>query len=109
MSLRFTPLLRVLLCTTAIPLVCAANDGQGLYNKSCSSCHGTDGKGQTKIGLKLGAKDLSRSKLNDGEIEKQVREGRTSQEGKVQMPSFKEAFTPEEMKALIAYVKEFRK
>jgi mono/diheme cytochrome c family protein len=104
-----TSLLRVLLCTTTLPLLGAATDGQGLYNKSCSACHGVDGKGQTKIGQKIGAKDLSQSKLTDAEIEKQVREGKLGDDGKIKMPSFKDAFTPEEVKALVAYVKAFRK
>jgi len=102
-------LLWALLFPAAFPLACGASEGEGLYNKSCSTCHGVDGKGQTKIGQKLGAKDLSQSKLTDADIEKQVREGRTGDDGKIKMPSFKDAFTPEEVKALTVYVKAFRK
>lgn len=60
-------------------------------------------------GQELGAKDLSQSKLTDAEIEKQVREGRAGEDGKIQMPSFKDAFTPEEAKAPAAWVNAFRK
>ena len=100
---------RLLLLALALPIVGFADEGKGLYNKSCSSCHGTEGRGQTKIGLKLGAKDLSQSKLTDAEIEKQIREGKAGDDGKLKMPSFKDALTPEEMKVLVAYVKAFRK
>ena len=72
-------------------------------------CHGVDGKGQTKIGAKLGAKDLSQSKLTDAEVEKQVREGKSDDDGKLKMPAFKDNFTATEMQALIGYVKAFRK
>jgi len=88
---------------------CFGDDAQGLFNKSCSSCHGADGKGQTLIGRKLGAKDLTQSKLSDVEIEKQVRNGRLTPDGRIMMPAFKDALTPEEMKTLIGFVKALRK
>ena len=49
------------------------------------------------------------SKLSDAEIEKQINEGRKADDGQQKMPAFKGQLTDEETKALIAYVKSFRK
>lgn len=40
-----------------------ATDVKGLYEKDCHKCHGADGKGETKMGKKLGAKDYSDAKV----------------------------------------------
>ena len=34
-------------------------DGKALYDKECAKCHGADGKGESKMGKKMGAKDYS--------------------------------------------------
>jgi len=103
------PLRPVILAFVPLAPASRADDGQGLYNKACSSCHGADGKGQTEIGLKLGAKDLGASKPTDAEIEKQIREGRAGEDGKLKMPAVTDTFTQQESKAFIASVKGFRK
>ncbi|MBM3853789.1 MAG: cytochrome c, partial [Verrucomicrobia bacterium] len=36
-----------------------AADVAGNWNEHCSKCHGADGKGQTKMGKKLGLRDLT--------------------------------------------------
>lgn len=36
-----------------------ADRGKDLYDKQCAKCHGEDGKGQTKMGQKLGAQDYT--------------------------------------------------
>ena len=40
-----------------------AADAKETYGKACAKCHGEDGKGQTKMGQKLGLKDLSDAKV----------------------------------------------
>ena len=92
----------------AAPL-CAA-DGQKLFNMNCASCHGADGKAQTAAGKMLGARDLSTSKLSDAEIENQIVNGGVKDaNGKSKMPAFKDRLKPEEITALVAHVKSFRK
>lgn len=93
----------------AVGRAALAGDEMALFNKLCTPCHGKDGKARTPIGKKLGAKDLSLSKLSDADIEKQIIEGRRSKDGKLLMPAFKDQVTPEEIKVLIAAVKGFRK
>jgi len=80
-----------------------------LFNKECASCHGKDGKARTPVGRKLGAKDLRESKTSDAEIEKQILEGKKAKDGGYTMPAFKEKLDPDEIKALISFVKKFRK
>jgi cytochrome c6 len=53
----------------------AAQDAGALFAQRCAVCHGKDGKG-APAGLKLGAKDLSATKLSAAEIEKVIAGGR---------------------------------
>jgi len=91
-----------------LPLRVAA-DGKEVFAKQCASCHGPDGKAQTPIARKLGVKDLTQSKLTEAEIEKQIVEGKRGDDGKEKMPSFKGKLSTDEIKSLIAAVKELRK
>jgi cytochrome c6 len=86
-----------------------AASGEELFGKYCALCHGKDGKAQNPAARKLGVKDLSQSKATDGEIEKQVSEGKKDKGGSQKMPSFKDTLSPEEIKSLIDVVKGFRK
>ena len=86
-----------------------AADGKELFAKQCASCHGPDGKAQTPIARKLGVKALTQSKLNEAEIEKQIVDGKRDDHGKEKMPSFKGKLSIDEIKSLIAAVKELRK
>ena len=44
-----------LLAISALTL--SAADAKATYEKDCAKCHGKDGKGQTMMGKKSGAKD----------------------------------------------------
>jgi mono/diheme cytochrome c family protein len=80
-----------------------------VFVKSCASCHGRDGKAETPIAKKLGVKDLSQSTLTDAQIGQQIREGKQENQTAVKMPAFKDRLTAEEIKSLVAAVKDFRK
>src|SRR5215831_2041689 len=49
----------------AAALTAAAADAKENYEHLCAKCHGTDGKGQTKMGQKLGIKDYTDAKVQD--------------------------------------------
>ena len=86
-----------------------AADGAELFVAHCAPCHGTDGKARTPAGKKLGAKDLSESKLADAAIEKQIFDGLKDAKGAERMPSFKAKLAPDEIAAVVVFVKTFRR
>ncbi len=96
----------------AAALRTSAADGKDLYEKSCAKCHGADGKGATKMGQKLGAKDYSDAKvqdeLKDDAANKAIKEGVTDKDGKVLMKPT-EGVSDDDAKALVAYMRTFKK
>jgi len=93
-------------------LATKAADGKAIYEKECKKCHGEDGKGQTMMGKKAGAKDYTDPKVQDALKDeaaiKAVKEGYKDKEGKVVMkPS--EGLSDEDIKAVIAYMRKFKK
>lgn len=95
--------------TVACSLSGWAVESAAIFAKNCGPCHGKDGKARTPIARKLGVKDLTKSKISDDEIRRQIREGRKDRAGKLQMPEFKDTLSDEEIKLLIGYVKTLRK
>ena len=107
---RILPLVIALLAVPAVS-VCAA-DAKATYEKDCAKCHGADGKGDTKMGKKLGAKDYTdpkvQAELKDDAAFKATKEGLKDKEGKVLMkPS--EGMSDEDIKGLIAHMRSFKK
>jgi mono/diheme cytochrome c family protein len=96
--------------TLAVPALAA--DGKALYEQHCAKCHGKDGKGETKMGQKMGAKDYTTAKawegLTDAAAIKSVTDGYKDKEGKVIMKPT-EGVTQADAKAIIDYMKTFKK
>ena len=93
-------------------LTAAAADAKENYEKSCAKCHGTDGKGQTKMGAKLGAKDYTDAKvqaeMKDDAAFKAIKEGLKDKDDKVLMKPA-EGLSDDDIKALVAYMRSFKK
>jgi cytochrome c553 len=89
-----------------------AGDAKANFESSCAKCHGADGKGQTKMGQKLGAKDYTDPKvqeaLKDDAAIKAVKEGLKDAEGKSLMKPA-EGLSDDDIKALVAYMRTFKK
>ena len=89
-----------------------AGDAKALYEKDCTKCHGSDGKGQTKMGQKLGAKDYTdpkvQAELKDDAGFKAIKDGLKDKEGKVLMKPA-EGTSDDDIKALVAYMRTFKK
>ena len=89
-----------------------AADAKETWEKTCAKCHGTDGKGQTKMGQKLGIKDMTDAKfqeeLKDDKAFKAIKEGLKDKEDKMLMKPA-EGLSDDEIKALIAHVRSFKK
>jgi mono/diheme cytochrome c family protein len=83
-----------------------------LWDKNCASCHGKDGRGDTKMGKKVDVKDYTDPKFQAEYKEekgiKSIKEGLT-EKGKERMKSYAEKLSEEEIKALAAYVRTFKK
>jgi cytochrome c553 len=82
------------------------------WENSCAKCHGADGKGQTKVGKKLGVKDYTDAKvqaaLKDDEMTKAIVDGVKDKAGKETMKGFKGELSDQEVKDLVAYVRKFK-
>ena len=104
-------LLAAAVVLAAVPIAFAA-DAKEVYDKSCASCHGKDGKGDTPAGKKLKAKDYTDAKvqaeMKDEEMIKAVKEG-IKDGDKTKMKGFGDKLTDEEIKQLIAYIRSFKK
>ena len=89
-----------------------AADAKENWEKHCTKCHGPDGKGKTKMGEKLGIKDYTDAKvqaaLKDDEMTKAIKEGVKDGE-KTKMKGFGDVLSDEEIKALVKYVRDFKK
>jgi len=90
----------------------SAADAKDNWEKVCGKCHGPDGKGETKMGQKLGIKDLTDAKLQtdlkDDQAFKSIKEGIKDGEGKIKMKPA-ENISDDEIKALVQYVRTLKK
>jgi mono/diheme cytochrome c family protein len=87
-------------------------DAAAVYTKNCASCHGKDGKGDTKAGKKAKAKDLTDAKyqesFSDEEAFKSIKFGMKDGDRELMKP-FEGKLTDDEIKALIPHVHKFAK
>ena len=105
---KLIPVATVLLTTATLSW---AGNPIPAYENYCASCHGNDGKGQTKAGRKAGAKDLTdkahQASFTDEEAFKSIKEGMKATNGKEKMKPFGDKVTDEEIQTLIAYIRTF--
>jgi mono/diheme cytochrome c family protein len=89
-----------------------AEDAKVLWERNCAACHGRDGKGDTLMGRKLGVKDYTdpkvQAQLKDDQMAKAIREG-IKEGDKTKMKAFGDSLSEEEIKALVAHIKAFKK
>ena len=105
-------LLLVTLFGLAASLSVKAADAKENWDNLCQKCHGADGKGDTKMGAKLGCKDFTDAKvqadIKDDAAAKAIKEGLKSADDKTLMKPF-DSLSDEEVKALVAYVRGLKK
>lgn len=103
--------IRTLLLATALMffwnISTHADDAASVYKAKCAVCHAPDGSGQSVMGRKLGAKDLRSDEVqrkSDAELNDLITNG----VGKT-MPAYKDKLTAEQIKGLVAYIREIAK
>jgi len=93
-------------------LSAGAAEAKANYEKSCAKCHGADGKGETKMGKKMGAKDYTDAKVQDEMKDeaafKAIKEGLKDKDGKKLMGPA-EDMSDAEIKDLVAFMRKFKK
>lgn len=104
--------LAILVAALSLAAWTATADTAENWTKNCASCHGKDGKGETKAGKKAQVKDLTDAKyqasFTDDAAFKSVKEG--MKEGdKEKMKPFAAKLSDDEIKALIAHVRTLKK
>lgn len=84
-------------------------DGKILYEKSCRTCHGANGKGNTKLATnmkvdlaKLDLTDKETTSKKDGEWTKIINDGAGKMKG------FKDRLKPEEITVVIKYIRSLK-
>jgi mono/diheme cytochrome c family protein len=89
-----------------------AADAAATWAQNCASCHGKDGGGNTMMGKKLGVKDYRDAKVqaafSDAEAARAITEG-VKTNGKETMKPFGSKLSDADIKALVAYVRSFKK
>jgi cytochrome c551/c552 len=89
----------------------SALDIKRLWEKNCVQCHGTDGKGLTKMAKKLVIPDLTdpkvQAKFTDDEMVQRVKSGVKDLEGKFTMKP-PENVSDAEIRALIGHVRTLK-
>ncbi len=88
-----------------------AADAPALWKRHCKSCHGEDGKAQTKTGKEAKIEDMTtaewQAEWTDAKMKTIILEG--SKKDGSKMKAFKDKLKPDEVDALIAHTRAFKK
>ena len=84
------------------------------WKAKCSSCHGQAGKGDTEKGQQMKIADMTTAEFQakkDDELKNAILNGVKKEKGgvKQEMDAFKGDLTPEQVDALVAYIRTFKK
>jgi mono/diheme cytochrome c family protein len=92
------------LFSVAVPM--HAQDTAALYKTKCAACHGPDGKGDTPTGKAMKVRSFAGpevAKMSDDEVASVI------EKGKGKMPSYGKSMKPDEIKAMVAYIRSLAK
>jgi cytochrome c6 len=84
-----------------------ADDSASLYKTKCAVCHAADGSGSGSTGKALGVPDLRSGevqKQTDAQLNDSIANGKGTK-----MPAYKGKLTDDQIKGLVAYIREFGK
>jgi mono/diheme cytochrome c family protein len=99
------------ICALAVAvMLCAPAKGDdkstALYKQKCVACHGVDGKGETATGKTMKVRSFA-----DPEVAKMSEDDLTGtiEKGKGKMPAYGKSLKPDEIKAMVVYVRSLAK
>jgi len=86
--------------------VVADNTAEATYKSKCAVCHGPDGKGDTPTG-----KSMKAGSFADPQVVKMSDEDLSSaiDKGKNKMPPYGKSLKPDQIKDLVAYIRQLAK
>ena len=105
-----------LICAQALPRAASAEADVKtvrLWKAKCGSCHGVDGRAKTETGQKLGIPDMTaadwQKKVTDAQMKTSILDG-VQRPGKPEgMDPYKDKLQPEQVDALVVYVRTLGK
>jgi mono/diheme cytochrome c family protein len=106
-KVRATTCFNILGIATLLAIPARSDDkSAATYKQKCVACHGADGKGDTPTGKALGVHSFASaetSKMSDQELADVI------EKGKGKMPKYGSSMKPEEIKAMVAYIRTLGK
>jgi len=106
-TMRFAYGVGVVLMVGALSSRAEADDkSAALYKQKCAACHGADGRGDTPAGKSTKVRsfnDPEVAKLGDEELAGVI------EKGKNKMPAYGKSMKPDEIKAMVAYIRSLAK
>ncbi len=109
--MTISKLITVAVAMTATALTLSASEPKEIFEKTCSKCHGLDGKGDTKMGKKLEIKDFTTAAFQGTFTDKQaasaIKEG-IKDGDKIRMKAYDD-LSDAEITGLVAYVRALKK
>jgi mono/diheme cytochrome c family protein len=107
--MRLLPAFALLLVTACQPGPKASTDGAVLFDTTCAVCHAHDGRGVPAMRAQFGVPDLSdaavQSKLTDEQVLNVIRNGSQNR----RMPPWRGVYSEEQLRALVAHVRSFKR
>jgi cytochrome c553 len=89
-----------------------AEGAKAIYERDCAKCHGVDGKGDTKMGHRTGARDYTDPKVQDSVTDeaafKAIKDGLKDKNEKTLMGPT-DGVSDDDIKRLVAYLRTFKK
>jgi cytochrome c6 len=104
--------IRWLACVASLAVAGSAwaDTAEEIWTSKCKSCHGADGKAQTKEGRKDKIPDMTTPKwqaeMSDAEVRKIISDGSEKKGSK--MKAFKDKLSAEEIDSLVTYCRQLK-
>jgi mono/diheme cytochrome c family protein len=101
-------MLSILALVLTFAVAARADDAatEKLYKAKCQSCHAADGSGNTPAGKKVEARDL---RLPEIQKQTDAQLFDITKKGKNKMPAYDKKLTDQQIKDLVAYIRELAK